>query len=174
MQFFRQFQDVGYAASPNGEFRQQYFAWIIADFVKHTAEYKRDPPVEFQLSEGDYIKLADFSTFATCTNIARFLGGIFREIIRDNSVVIIDLETMIDKMPLKLGVPHICDYDTRSVEDRYSLACGKGAIVRPKQAVQPAELNTNVTGFTPDAANLETASEMLSAQSKKKKQRTAK
>ena len=156
MQYFRQFQHIGYAACPSSDFRQEYFRWALNAFVVHHAKRTLD------LSEGDYVKLADYSTFATCKNIMSFLRNIFYDIIRDPTITTVTLDMLKDMMMTKMGVEHVCDYDTRAVEDRFSLACGKGPIVRPKQLVQPSELpQTNVTSFTPDAANFDDAAEML-------------
>lgn len=168
MQFFRQFQHIGYGACPTSDFRQEYFRYSIRKFVGHMIGQQRI--ITLDLSEGDYIKLADYSTFATIKNIVDFLRNVYNDVIRDKSIEVFDLNLLCARMSLKLGVEHVCDYDSRAVEDNYSLACGKGPIVQHKTFQPPptpveAIAKTHITSFGPETADVGDAKKAL----KKKK-----
>lgn len=172
LQFFRQFQHIGFAACPTSDFRQEYFKYSINKFVNHMTEQQRQ--ITLDLSEGDYIKLADYSTFGTIKNMVDYLRNVYNDVIRDDSIVVFDLDMMRHKMYVKLGIESICDYDSRAVEDSYSLACGKGPVVQPKNYQSPptpveAIANTHITSFGPEAADLGEAKKAL-----KKKKRSRK
>lgn len=168
--FFSQFKGLGYASCPNGTFRILYFKWAITMFLGHLQASGRNIVVD--LSESDYISLADYSTFSTPHNIRLWLRQVFYEFIKATGEESFNMDILKTFLSHKSGAPHICDYDTRLIEDRFAQYCGKGGIIAPKRPVvekKKDELNVNVTGFTPDAAGIQEADQLL--QSQRKRQR---
>lgn len=171
IKFYQQFRQMGFAAAPHATFRASYFEWAISAFVKHLHACGRHMTLD--LTEGDYTSLADYSTFATPKNILEWLQVVFYAIIQAPGEESFNMDIFKRFLTNKSGAPHICEFDTRLHEDRYSLFCGKGPILKPKftpPKVVTDQLNVNVTSFAPSTAGIQEADEALQAQRKRQRE----
>ena len=106
---------------------------------------ERHPETKVVISEDDYTLLCDASAHATSKDIKRFLRVIFeflkpttqqqQEPIRELTYVILG-----DHMrTIPGGGRHICHYDPRVMENKYSIAAGLGPIAAASVADAPAD-----------------------------------
>lgn len=160
--FFRQFGGaMGYIRAPHSEYRIQYFKSIIEEFSRHMRTIR--PSFSVSLSEGDYIKLGDYSTYSVPENIREWLQDIFVVIVHTPDIMVMDFEILFARLKHTTGIPHICGYDTRAVEDVFSLACQMGPIAPPKApgGEKTNKIHLKTTDFTPDVAGLSDAAKVL-------------
>jgi len=124
--FFAQFDSVGFASAPNGEFRSKYIKSAIDTFTTHCHAQGRKLIVE--LSETDYKLLEDYSTYSTQGHLMDWLQKVFVGLLEDECRIILDIDFMCGFIGKRMGVPHVCDFDARAVEDLYSSSTGAGPI----------------------------------------------
>lgn len=164
--FWTQFKSFLYIESPNASFRISLFRFYIESFVQHFNSVQKDRVVTCDsLKEEDYQRLADFSTFATPENILVFMRKVFLHIANhpeENTITVDYIENFTN---VKYGSKHICDYDTREVDNAFATACGFGPAVKPKkQTILKGENLTHVTGFTEDNVDLQHVMQTLAEQ----------
>lgn len=175
--FWTQFKSLLYIESPNAAFRISLFRFYIQSFVQHFNSVQQDRVIKYDaLNEEDYERLADFSTFATPENIIVFLRKVFLHTLNNPNVSEITVDYIEGFTNVKYGSKHICDYDTREVDNAFATACGFGPAVKPKDKIIKKENLTQVTGFTEDNVNLQHVmqelKEMEGTESPSKKNKT--
>jgi hypothetical protein len=135
--FFRQFMGGGYMAPPPSAYRVSLFK---AYFEAFEAGVGKVANVRLDLSEGDYIELADASTFCTIDTIIEWMQRAFYSYAvprssaeeEESKSKLIGIGALVDLMHTAQGFPHICKHDTEALENKWRVACGKGPILTTK------------------------------------------
>ncbi len=184
--FFQQFRSIVYLPPPHEDFRKEFFAHMLEKFALHHnttpsgGEGERDLVI-VNLNFVDYKSLAQDSAYATTQNMLDFLQRLFYDVSSDAPPVICRPVEAQGKGPMTItrtvlesymkhasGHRFILDSDPRVVENKFSVACGKGPIpgLRFDQQEAIAKLD-NVSNFNKDNIDPEVVAEKI--QRKKKK-----
>jgi hypothetical protein len=145
---FEQFRARAYLPAPHPVYRRTLIQHLINTFVDHMRDQQVDIAIE--LSEGDYLRLVDYSAYATVDDICNFFRAMFYDLASDDppplcrpvdapkdpetgkptGPIRITLDVMLDRyLSSATGSPHILSYDPRAIENKYSVDCGRGPIM---------------------------------------------
>lgn len=184
--FFQQFRSIVYLPPPHEDFRKEFFAHMLEKFALHhnttPSEGERDLVI-VNLSFVDYKSLAQDSAYATTQNMLDFMQRLFYDVSSDAPPVICRPVEAQGKGPMTItrtvlesymkhasGHRFILDSDPRVVENKFSVACGKGPIpglrFDQQEALAPPKLD-NVSNFNKDNIDPEVVAEKIKRKKKK-------
>jgi len=177
--FFGQFNGSGYMPTPPSAYRIDMFRWYFTRFEQTVGTHNG---VTFKLSDGDYIELADASSYCTIDAVVVWIRRVlYKFAVPRDQPFVIEIKHLVTFFNTNQGFPHISRLDMEAIENKWSVANGNGQLhslrsCKRKTAFKaPVEWAkkgragpTNVTGFTEETVDPKKATEALN----KKKRRT--
>ncbi len=195
---FEQFKARAYLGAPSSSFRQVLFRTMIERFVAFAngQSSRGDNTIVLTMTDDDYVKLADFSAFATSEDIAAFLRAVFYDIASYNAPVLcrpitaptdpttgkpcgpisLNMNVLESYMSSGTGSLHIMSMDPRIIENKYSVESGRGPIagMKPVQSRGPQVPDLEHTKFSTSFVDPNVAESALVSKSERKQKRKAK
>jgi hypothetical protein len=187
VRFFKQFTGGGYMPSPPASYRESIFRHYFGLYERTVGVCAK---VTFAgLSDGDYVELADASSHCTISAIIAWI----QKVLYDCSVpretpMKIGMSHLATFLHSAQGAPHISMANMEDMENKWTIACGKGLIASSRRKhvppgvtgrkrgaplfgdkPAPVKVGSNkVTGFTKDGAHLRGVKDLLNNNKKHK------
>lgn len=192
--FFTQFKGGGYMPPPHSDYRQQLFRWYF-DFYQNNAG--KAAKITFDLSDGDYVELADASSNTTIDMMVEWIQKVLYVYAKPrDEPLVINIDTLSEHLNNAQGFPHICRMDLEALENKWRIKNGKGLLDsdrKPKSGVDFSHIKglpgakeskkkkeekvrdttgfkSKITSFTTDAVDFEDAEKIIKHQKKEWKE----